>query len=229
MDWEVIQGDSLIEVPRLGLERSRVAIITDNPYGMNNDADYSRFTGGVKESNTFQRIAGDDKPFDPSYWLQFPYVTLWGYQFLAQRLPLGTVLVWDKKPESQTKTYLSDCELGWEKGGCGVYRFHHVWQGFLRDSERGETLHPNQKPVALMRWCIERQNLPEGTVIVDPYCGSGSTLLAAQQLGFDCIGIDIDAHNCQVARARIKRAQGIPCDIPKAVRVERDLPLFQTA
>lgn len=227
MNWEVIQGDSLVEVPRLALDRGRVAIITDNPYGMNNDADYSRFTGGMKESNAFERIAGDDKPFDPSYWLQFPFVTLWGYQHLAPRLPVGSVLVWHKKRENQIGTFLSDCELGWEKGGCGVYEFTHQWHGFDRGSERGETLHPNQKPVALMSWCIERQKLPAGTVVVDPYCGSGATLIAAFRLGFDCIGIDVDAHNCSITKARMTREQGIGCDIPKRVKTYAPTPLFE--
>lgn len=228
MNWEVIQGDCLEVMPRLGVDRRRVAITSDNPYGMDNDADYSRFSGGVSDCrHTYEDIENDDVPFDPSYWLQFPFVTLWGYQFLASRLPLGSVLVWSKKPESNLGNVLSDCELGWEKGGCGVYQFSHRWDGFNRESERGERYHPNQKPIALMRWCIERQNLPVGTVIVDPYCGSGTTLLAAQQLGFDCIGIDSNAHYCEVARARIKRAQGIGCDIPKRVKTYAPTPLFE--
>jgi site-specific DNA-methyltransferase (adenine-specific) len=229
MSWKVINGDSLIEVPRLlsrGLDARRVAIVTDNPYGMDNDADYSRFTGGLKESNTFEPIAGDDKPFDPQPWLSFPYVTLWGYQFLAPRLPLGSVLVWSKKRESQMGEFLSDCELGWEKGGHGVYQFSHIWHGFDRESERGETLHPNQKPVALMRWCIERQNIPKDFTIVDPYCGSGPTLQAAHLLGYDCIGIDIDAHNCTTSEARLKRASGEWAEIPKLNRRQIDTPLL---
>lgn len=234
MSFEIHNGDSLEIVPRL-LERlggpERVAIVTDNPYGMNNNADYTRFSGGLgPQRNKFDNIAGDDEPFDPSYWLQFPYVTLWGYQFLAPRLPLGSILVWNKKRESQAGTFLSDCELGWEKGGCGVYIFNHVWHGFDRETEKGQTtLHPNQKPVALMLWCIERQNIPKDFVIVDPYCGSGTTLMAASILGYDCIGIDIEADNCAMAEARTKRANGQPCDMPKIVRREIDTPLFAGA
>jgi site-specific DNA-methyltransferase (adenine-specific) len=227
MSYEVIHGDSLIEFPKLGLERKRVAIITDNPYGMDNDSDYTRFSGGLSDTrHNFERIAGDARPFDPSYWLQFPYVTLWGYNHIAQRLPVGTVLVWTKKLDSNRGNILSDCEIGWQKGGCGIYQFDFVWDGFNRQEERGERYHPNQKPVALMRWCIERQNLPPDTIIVDPYCGCGPTLLAAIQLGFDCIGIDIDSHNCEVARARVKRSLGQPADIPRRITRERDMPLF---
>jgi site-specific DNA-methyltransferase (adenine-specific) len=231
MRSEVITGDSMIEVPKLineGLEMKRVAIITDNPYGMNNDADYTRFSGGLApQRNKFENIAGDDKPFDPSYWLQFPFVTLWGYNHIARTLPLGTVLVWSKKRENQLGSFLSDCELGYEKGGCGIYQFSHIWNGFDRESEKGQILHPNQKPVALMKWCIERQELPISTIIVDPFCGVGTTGIAATLLGFDFIGIEISEHYAEIARARISRAQGQWAEIPKSIK-DVHHPLFET-
>jgi site-specific DNA-methyltransferase (adenine-specific) len=226
---EVINGDSLIEVPKLGLERRRVAIITDNPYGMDNDADYSRLTGGKGYDHlriSHPQIQGDNRPFDPTPWLDYQFVTLWGYQFLAPRLPLGSILAWQKKSDEKLGKVLSDGELGWQKGGYGVYFFRHVWDGFCRESEGHEHYHSNQKPVALMRWCIERQNIPRDFTILDPYCGSGTTLIAALQLGYDCIGIDVDAHNCAVSEARAKRASGIGCDVPRRQTRQIETPLF---
>ena len=57
------------------------------------------------------------------------------------------------------------------------------------DSERGEAYHPTQKPVALMQWVLGM--MPEG-VVLDPYMGSGSTLLAAKAMGRRAIGIEIN-------------------------------------
>ncbi|HEX7313259.1 MAG TPA: DNA methyltransferase [Pyrinomonadaceae bacterium] len=233
--FRVIEGDSLVEVPRLierDLDPKRVAIVTDNPYGCDNDSDYTRLSGGKGYDHLrieHEPIKGDDKPFDPTPWLKYPFVTLWGYQFLAPRLPLGSILVWQKKSDEKCGKVLSDGELGWEKGGHGVYFFKHVWDGFCRESEGQEHYHPNQKPVALMRWCIERQNIPEGFTILDPYCGSGPTLVAAITLGYDCIGIDDKAHNCATAEARAKRASGEWAEIPRPNRRQIETPLFSTA
>lgn len=67
-------------------------------------------------------------------------------------------------------------------------------------SGRGNT-HPTVKPIRLMRWLV-RLTTPPGGVVLDPFVGSGTTLLAAEIEGFDCIGIERDPHHCEIVRAR---------------------------
>lgn len=182
-------------------------IVTDPPYGSNTDTDYTRFKGGLAPSRKYNPVAGDNEPFDPAPWLAFSYVALFGYQFFASRLPLGTILVWQKKRTNQLGcTHLSDCELIWTNKGKGCYLFQHVWHGFDRQSERGKTLHPTQKPVELMKWIIEKLKIPTGTTIIDPYMGSGSTGLAALELGFDFVGIELDRAYFDIASERIHKS-----------------------
>jgi site-specific DNA-methyltransferase (adenine-specific) len=211
VDVKLYCGDALEILPTL--EAGSVdAIVCDPPYGCNNDCDYTRFSpsgslGYVHDSNNHAPIHNDDIPFDPTPWLQFQNVILWGYQFFARALPVGTVLVWNKKRDSMLGTFLSDCELAWQKGGKGVYLFNHEWSGFMRASEKNDkTLHPTQKPVALMRWCIERISKP-GDTIFDPYMGSGTTIVAAIQTGRNAIGIEIDPTYFAIAEKRIAEAQ----------------------
>jgi site-specific DNA-methyltransferase (adenine-specific) len=200
---QLLQGDCL-ELIRDIDPKSIHAIVSDPPYGADNDCDYTRFSGGKSPSRRYHKgIAGDDQPFDPSPWLGFPKVILWGYQFFAERVPQGTVLVWNKKRPNQLGTFLSDCELAWQKGGKGVYLFNHPWHGFDRASERGQSLHPSQKPVELMAWCIKRLNLPEGATILDPYMGTGATGVAAKRLGYQFIGIEQEREYFQIAQRRI--------------------------
>lgn len=125
-DARVIQGDSLEVLPTLG----RIdAVVTDPPYGMGWRTNSKRFSGGNRAlrpgegRDDWAEIAGDDQPFDPSPWLAYPKVVLWGYHHFAQRLPAGTVLVWVKKADHLFGTFLSDAETGWMKGGHGVYCF----------------------------------------------------------------------------------------------------------
>jgi DNA modification methylase len=128
---------------------------------------------------------------------------MWGYQFFAQRLPLGTILVWNKKRDNQLGTFLSDAELAWEKGGQGVYLFSHIWHGFDRATERNEIIvHPSQKPVRLMEWCIERVTQP-GDLVLDPYMGSGSTGVACVNTNRRFIGIEIEERCCEIAVKRL--------------------------
>jgi DNA modification methylase len=204
MMYEIIEGDCLQIAPTLtGVD----AVVSDPPYGMAHNTNYKRFTGGAHENHAFAPIFGDDAPFDPAPWLAYPRVTLFGSNHFAAHLPTGTTLVWYKRRANKTGTFLSDCELAWQKGGKGVYLFHHVWDGFDRASERGKTLHPTQKPVMLMEWVLDRLKLPSGATILDPYCGSGSTGVAALNRGYNFIGIEREPQYAAIARQRLDCAQ----------------------
>lgn len=75
----------------------------------------------------------------------------------------------------------------------------------LRDSERQEPrVHPTQKPVAVMEWVIARYCEPQD-VILDPYMGSGTTLIAAKKCGHSAIGIEIEEKYCEIAAKRLSQ------------------------
>ena len=64
--------------------------------------------------------------------------------------------------------------------------------------------HPTQKPVKLMRRLIEKFT-KKGDLIIDPYCGSGSTLVACIKIERDFVGCDINEEYCKIAEERIKK------------------------
>jgi site-specific DNA-methyltransferase (adenine-specific)/modification methylase len=117
--------------------------------------------------------------------------------------------VWCKKPATKLGKFLGDCEVAWTKTSKAVYLHHHVWDGANRETERGPTLHPAQKPVELMRWCIQRLRLKPGSTILDPYMGSGATGVAAVLEGHNFIGIEIDPEYHAIARRRIRAAAAL--------------------
>jgi len=101
----------------------------------------------------------------------------------------------------------SDCEMAWTQGlpGIATRAFYHYWNGAVRETERNEPrLHPTQKPVALMRWCMSL--FPEARTVIDPYMGVGTTLVAAKQLGLQAIGIELDEKYCRHAADRVECA-----------------------
>lgn len=190
------------------------ALIADPPYGMAWNTDSRRFTGGVDPDvrrgagrGDWGAITGDEGPFDPRPWLDFPRVVLWGANHYAAALPVGTTLVWIKKPDHLFGTFLSDCELAWMKGGYGVYALRKNFPPPSRMAEAlGRVAHPSQKPVGLMKWCIEKVKVPEGGLVLDPYMGSGTTLRAAKDLGLRAIGVETEERYCEIAVKRL--AQG---------------------
>jgi len=193
------------------------AIIGDPPYGIKNGGDYTRLSGGKSPSNNFHGrssqsrdwggIIGDDKPFDPSPWLKFPKVVLWGFQYFARYLPLGTTLIWQKNRDNVLGKFMSDCELAWMKGGKGSYLFKHIWRGMDRQSEQGEkTLHPTQKPVALFDWVLRKVKINPLQVVIDPYMGSAPCALACIKAGIPFIGIEQDPRHFETAVRRIEKA-----------------------
>jgi len=213
MSIRLIHGDCLEVMPTLDTAQID-GVLCDPPYGCNVNTDYTRFSGGTERSQSFRikRIAhkpivNDNVSFDPTPWLDFPAVILWGSNHFAQRLSVGTMLIWQKKRDKELGTFLSDAEVAWQKGGKGVYLFAHRWNGFLRDSECGKTLHPTQKPVALMRWCLERMKLPKGATVLDPYMGSGPVGIACIEMGYNYIGIEIERDYYEIAQRRIESAQ----------------------
>lgn len=197
-------GDCLKVTPQL---RGIDAIVSDPPYGMNWNTDSTRFTGGRRSKrkrgdgrNDWGDVIGDKTQFDPLPWLQFSKVILWGYNHFANLLPKGTILVWVKRAVHLFGTFLSDAEIAWMKGGHGIYCFQKQFPPPSRMKEgNGKVLHPNQKPISLMTWCFKKAKIDAGMTILDPYMGSGTTLVAAQREGCRAVGIEINEDYCKIA------------------------------
>ncbi len=183
------------------------AVVTDPPYGMDWDTDSKRFSGGNRGHrrpgegrDDWGAIHGDSEPFDPSPWLSFSKVVLFGANHFWDRLPSGSAFVWIKRNDQAFGSFLSDAEIAWVKGGQGVY----CHRDLSMNAEAMSRAHPTQKPVGLMRWCIRRLKLPPGSRILDPYAGSGTTAIAAMLEGHHCTLIEKDAAHCETIRRRVK-------------------------
>ena len=161
-------------------------------------------------------IEGDDAPFDPAPLLSAAdRVLLWGAHRFADRLPPGTWLVWDKVPTGKIRDQ-GDGEAAWVNDDPPrPLRIHRLlWDGICVGSAARQEVtagqsrvHPTQKPVPLMQWCIEQARVPKGGVILDPYAGSGSTLVAALRMGHPCIGIECEPVYFETMCRRVAEAQ----------------------
>ena len=186
------------------------ACITDPPYGIGFEIGARRQVVGNTPNCTgrmggYGPVHGDDKPFDPAPFIDFPMVVLFGANHYADRLPASAGwLVWDKSEGGKgPSNSFADFELAWTNQHHPLL-FRHLWKGLCRASEsspKNPHVHPTQKPVALMRWVLE-QFTTEGDLIFDPFCGSGPIPRAAQELGRRCVAFEINERYAEAAARR---------------------------
>lgn len=187
------------------------AIITDPPYGIDEQTDRAYAARSrIAKGGRFDKIIGDENNETAikavERFSEVPTQVWWGANHYHSALVESpTWLVWDKRVDEKESDFNSDCELAWIKHTSKSVRiFRHKWKGLIKDSEHGiARVHPTQKPIELMGHCIKAY-CPEG-VILDPFLGSGTTLIAADQLGRTCYGMEISPKYCQVILERYQR------------------------
>lgn len=205
-DATLYLGDCLEILPHLPKVD---AVITDPPYGIgearNNHKSRNRVIGGRPIISTdYGHHDWDDSPLDATrlalVLAAAPRAVIWGGNYYG--LPAASKwLVWDKINSGD----FADCELAWTNLPGAVRLFRHMWNGMLRDSERGQRVHPTQKPVALMRWCLQQAGNPAS--VIDPCMGSAPVGVACMESGIAYHGIEREPRYFDVACRRIEDAQ----------------------
>ncbi len=208
-------GDATVmaDVERLMGGEKADMVFTDPPYGISVVGKDGKIGGGswvgpkYYPSQKFRKIIGDDKPFDPSMILKLaPIICLFGANHYASRLPDSpSWIVWHK---GQTANF-SACELIWTNIGGHIKYYDYTWNGMTRKGAKADELisriHPTQKPVGLIVDILIDYKTND---ILDPYGGSGSTLIACEKLNRRCFMLEIDEKYCDVIVKRWEEFTG---------------------
>ena len=206
----IYHGDALLILPQLP-ELSVRCIITDPPYGVS-----------LKESGEVYMV-GDTVDL-------FPYVlpllrrvladdgAIYAFSStsrLALNLPsfqtyfkMHSMIIWDKRI-GRVPRQLSHYKLRYEPilyGSKGLHRLNEYADDvFCVDIPRGKKrVHPTQKPVEVMKYLLSNSSV-EGQVALDPFLGSGTTVVAAKVLNRKAIGIEIEERYCEITAKRLSQ------------------------
>lgn len=181
--------------------------IVDPPYGINACKQSLGEGGGLyRGPKTYKRGDWDSVAPEGQYFSELfrvaRNVIAWGANHYIDRMPIPSPcwIVWDK---NNGETDFADCELAWTSFKSPVRKYTETWSGFCRSAEEKvyQRIHPTQKPVALYRWLLHNYAKP-GWRILDTHLGSGSSAIAAHEMGFEFVGLEIDADYIAAARKR---------------------------
>lgn len=200
------------DVGRLMAGEKAALVFSDPPYGI--AIVHGGKVGGqnIVEATTYSPVRNDDSTetakafYELCVGLGLESFIIWGGNYFTDFLPPSSCwLVWDKENTGN----FADVEMAWTcfSGGAKLYRW--MWNGMARKGEMAiegkSRLHPTQKPVGLTAEILSDFNFAE---ILDGFLGSGTTLIAAEQLDRRCFGLEIEPKYCDVVIERWQNLTG---------------------
>lgn len=214
LKYQVLTGDC-VEVMKSLPAGAFNALVTDPPYGTGDVLGKPRKQPG--KSQWRKLYSGGTPAWNAETCVHAITVALsrcrpksaivWGGQFYPLPPQRGW-LIWDKIVRQWTSGH---CEMAWSNLDQPVRAYSYSFGQLASEGKE----HPTQKPVPLMRWCCHF--LPRKAIVLDPFCGSGSTGVACKQLGIPFIGIELDPKWADIARRRLSETREPWIASPKTI------------
>jgi len=200
-------------------------VLTDPPYGIGAAKNGTiggngGFKKGNKRSNHVVKVKDYgkqewdlnhvDKPyFDEMFRVSKNQIIFGGNYYIDYLYNSSCWIIWDKDNSGN----FADCEMAWTSFNTAVRRIKHRWNGMLQEDMKNKEkrYHPTQKPLRVMEWII-RNYTKEGELVLDPFAGSGTTLVACKRLNRNYIGFELSDEYVRVCN---KRLYNVPVRLEK--------------
>ena len=179
-------------------------VFTDPPYGIS--VVKSEMVGanfGVAKKGKYSEVIADDTTktaqefYQTCLSLGMDKFIIWGGNYFTDFLPFSDGwLIWNKRANTTIRNTFADGEMAWCSFHTPIRIYDQLWNGMIREGEKEKRVHPTQKPIRMLSEIIADHI--KGNLIFDGFLGSGSTMVAAHQLGRKCYGIELDPKYCQV-------------------------------
>ena len=208
-------GDSTNEndVKKLMNNNKANMVFTDPPYGIDVVGENGTIGKGNKaKAGVYSKVIGDEttetakKAYD-ILSRQSDKQILWGGNYFVDFLPFSDGwIIWDKRVDSPSNNF-ADGEMAWCNFHTRVRIYHHLWNGMIQEGKREKRVHPTQKPVKLIGDVL-KDFTSEHDKILDGFGGSGSTLIACEQLNRKCYMMELDPKYVDVIIKRWEQYTG---------------------
>lgn len=189
-----ILGDCMEHMKSFKDKQFDLAIV-DPQYGIGQDGRNNHTRSKLAKAKDYRsNYRYDDSPPDFKYFIELRRVSenqiIFGANHFGNMPPSSGWIVWDKDNGNND---FSDCEIAYSSFQVATRKILYRWNGMLQQdmSNKEFRLHPNQKPIQLYKWLLKKY-AKEGHKILDTHLGSGSSRIAAYEMGFDFTGIEID-------------------------------------
>lgn len=187
-------------------------VLTDAPYGIDIITD-THMVGadfGVAAKGQYAPVRGDsDTTAAEGAYEHLKHIgkQIWFGGNYFDFLPFSdSWVIWDKRDDSGIRNSFADAEMAWCSFHTPIRVYRHLRNGMIR-ADRDERLHPTQKPIKVLSDIIDDFSKPKD-IVLDVFLGSGSTLIACEQTGRICYGMEIDEKYCDVIRKRYAKLIG---------------------
>ena len=185
-------------------------VVTDPPYGHGKSiVSNNKSRGNLAVAKDYGD--GEWNEFIPSkevfdLILSHENQIIFGGNYFTEHLkPSQCWIIWDKRGDDKFTNDFADCEMAWTSYDRASRLFRFLWNGMIQQNMKDKEFkwHPTQKPVPVMKYCVSYMEPVTGTIL-DPFLGSGTTLVACKELKRNGIGIEISEKYCQIAKTRLK-------------------------
>jgi DNA modification methylase len=166
-------------------------VMTDPPYGIAVDTSWLsalHIQRGKPPNTSDALLDNDDGSLDLTFLWAYPHWLIWGFPYILPPHATGW-LVWDKWPGTDGTGLGNPVEMACTNLWSGFRLVRCMWGGYYRAAGEERHPHPTQKPVGVMQPYLA---LTEAQTVYDPFLGSGTTLIACENLGRICYGCELD-------------------------------------
>ena len=182
--------------------------IVDPPYGIGESGEKNHTRSNLIKAKDYKSYTGNDKePPSKEYFHELFRVSknqiIFGANHFISRIPYDSHcwIVWDKDNGAND---FADCELAWTSFKTAVRKYRYRWHGMMQEhmDNKEYRIHPNQKPVALYEWLLDKY-AKAGDTILDTHVGSASSLVACRNRGYEYVGFEINRYYFDLANKRL--------------------------
>lgn len=177
--------------------------IVDPPYGIGEDWKKRSYKTRKRYNTSYNNESIPDKKYFDELNRVSRNRIIWGFNYFVEHLgPTNNLIVWDKKVSWNNSFRYSMCEIAFASFSIPCDLIRVEWDGARMGKETGtEKIHPHQRPIELHRILLSRYAKP-GDRILDTHLGSGSSRIAAYDMGFHFTGYEIDPDYFAAAEKR---------------------------